>query len=208
MSGYQNIQSALMIYTDEELLLKMADDNRQAFTVLYRRYWEDLFVTAAKALRGKEEAADVVQDVFISFWNRRKELNIKGSVPAYLHTSIRYKCIHYIEKNITRRDYLLQLADVEVSNPSGNAETNLQLKEMQQIVSNTVAKMPAKMQEAYKLSRQEHLSYKQVAESMGISVETVKKHIQYALHLIRTNLPPDTFIFVMLVLIAEAGKPY
>ena len=208
MPDYQNIQGALMIYTDEELLLKMAGDNREAFTVLYRRYWEQLFVTAAKTLRGKEEAADVVQDVFISFWNRRKELNIKGSIPAYLHTSIRYKCIHYIEKNITRRDYLLQLADVEVSNPSGNAEINLQLKEIQQIISDTVAKMPAKMQEAYKLSRHEHLSYKQIGEYMGISVETVKKHIQHALHLIRTNLPPDTFIFVMLVLIAEAGKPY
>ncbi len=198
MLDYQNTQETLLMDTDQELLQQMADDNRRAFTMLYRRYWEDLFITAAKALRGKGEAADVVQDVFLSLWNRRNELNIQGSLAAYLHTSVRYKCIHYIEKNITRRDYLLQLSEVEVSNSSENAEVNLQLKEMQQTVSNTVAKMPAKMQEVYKLSRQEHLSYKEISERMGISVETVKKHIQHALHLIRTNLPPHTFIFIIL----------
>ena len=84
----------------------MKEDDQQAFTILYQRYWESLFITAVKALRGKQEAEDVLQDVFLSFWNRRKELNIEGSLVAYLQTSIRYKAIHYIEKNITRRDYL------------------------------------------------------------------------------------------------------
>lgn len=198
MLGYQNIRDTLVMYSDEELLQQMSDDNRQAFTMLYRRYWEDLFITAAKALRSKEEAADVVQDVFLSFWNRRNEVDIQGSLAAYLHTSVRYKCIHYIEKSITRRDYLLQLSEVEVSNASTNTEINLQLKEMQQAVSNTVAKMPPKMREVYKLSRQEHLNYKEIAEYMGISVETVKKHIQHALHLIRTNLPSHTISFLIL----------
>jgi len=196
MLDYQNTQEALMMITDEQLLQQIADDDRQAFTMLYRRYWEDLFITAAKALRGKEEAADVVQDVFLSFWNRRNELHIQGSLAAYLHTSVRYKCIHYIEKNITRRDYLVQLAEVEVSNSSMNPEINLQLKEIQQTINKTVAGMPAKMREVYKLSRQEHLSYKEIAEYIGISVGTVKKHVQHALHLIRTSLPFSTFILL------------
>jgi RNA polymerase sigma-70 factor (family 1) len=184
---------------DDLLLNEMANDNREAFTSLYRRYWEELFITAVKALRGKEEAADVVQDVFLSLWNRRNELNIQGSIAAYLHTSVRYKCIHYIEKNITRRDYLVQLADVEVSNSSTNAEIDLQLKEIQQTVSKTVAKMPPKMQEVYKLSRQEHLTYREIAERMGTSSETVKKHIQGALRLIRTNLTSHSFSLFLLV---------
>ena len=78
MLDYQNTQETLLMDTDQELLQQMADDNRRAFTMLYRRYWEDLFITAAKALRGKGEAADVVQDVFLSLWNRRNELNIQG----------------------------------------------------------------------------------------------------------------------------------
>ncbi|MEO9146496.1 MAG: RNA polymerase sigma-70 factor [Ginsengibacter sp.] len=201
MTFYQNIPETVTLHTpDEQLLQQVAGGNRQAFTELYRRYWEDLFITATKVLRERKEAADVVQDVFLSLWNRRNELNIQGSLAAYLHTSVRYKCIHYIEKNITRRDYLVQLAEVAVSVSSPNAEVDLQMKEMQQTINNAVAKMPPKMQEVYKLSRQEHLSYKEISDYMSISVETVKKHIQHALHLIREDLTPYIFIFVLLLL--------
>ena len=200
MPFYQNIPETVTLQTsDEQLLQQMSGGDMQAFTELYRRYWEDLFITATKALRGKEEAADVVQEVFLSLWNRRNDLDLQGSLAAYLHTSVRYKCIHYIEKNITRRDYLVQLVEVTISVSSPNAEINLQLKEMQQVINNTVAKMPPKMQKVYKLSRQEHLSYKEISDCMNISVETVKKHIHHALHLIKKDIAPYTFIFIILI---------
>lgn len=188
-----------MLHTDKELLQLMAGDNQEAFSMLYQRYWEELFVTAARALRSKEVAGDVVQDVFLSLWNRRKELDIQGSVPAYLHTSVRYKCIHYIEKNITQRDYILQLAALAINIIPANAESNLQLKEMQTVINNVVEEMPPKMQEAYNLSRREHLTHKEIARQMDISVETVKKHIQRALLILRRALLPHTFLSFLLV---------
>lgn len=187
------IHNGSVLNTDEQLLSKMADGDRQAFTFLYRRYWEELFITSAKTLRGKDEAADIVQDVFLSLWNRRKELNIQGSVAAYLHTSVRYKCINYIERNITRRDYLLRLTRVQINNFSTNPEAKLILKEMQETIGKAVSSMPPKMQEVYKLSRLEHLSHKEIAEYLSISVETVKKHIHHALNLIRTDLPSNIY---------------
>jgi RNA polymerase sigma-70 factor (ECF subfamily) len=196
MLGYPNIniQDTLTMYGDEELLQQMSNNNRHAFTILYRRYWEDLFITAAKALRSKEEAADVVQEVFLSLWKRRNEINIQSSLGAYLHTSVRYTCIHYIEKNIHRRDYLDLLGDVAINTSSLDPENAFQIKHMEETINKTVSKMPAKMQEVYKLSRQQHMSHKEIADSMSISVETVKKHIQHALNLIRTHLPSDTYI--------------
>ena len=185
--------------SDENLLKQMACDDRDAFSLLYSRYWEDLFITSAKALRSQEEAADVVQDVFLSLWNRRNELDIQGSLAAYLHTSVRYKCINYIEKNITRRDYLLQLAEVAIKFSSPNAEITLQLDELQKTINQAVAKMPPKMREVYKLSRQEHLSYKEISDYKNISIETVKKHIQHALQHIRKDLAPYTFLLIILV---------
>ena len=155
MSYDQHALEVLMVYTDERLLQQISLNDRTAFTVLYRRYWEGLFITASKVLRGKEEAADVIQDVFLSFWNRRHEFNLQGSLSAYLHTSVRYKCIHYLEKNITRRDYLMLLTDAETNSASTDAESNLDLVEIQQTISKTVAKMPPKMQEVYKLSREQ-----------------------------------------------------
>lgn len=189
-----------MLREDNLLLQDISENNQEAFTLIYRRYWEELFTTAVKALRGKEEAADVVQDVFLSFWNRRNELTIQGSLAAYLHTSVRYKCIHYIQKNITRRDYLLLLSDVELGSIFTNAESDLQIKELQQTINKTVAKMPPKMQEVYKLSRNHHLSYKEIAGNMSISVETVKKHIHHAINLIKINLPAGSFMLTFMIL--------
>jgi RNA polymerase sigma-70 factor (family 1) len=176
------------VHSDDVLLRLMCDNDQEAFTFLYRHYWEDLFVTAAKVLHGKQEAADVVQDVFLSLWNRRHELKIEGSMAAYLQTSARYKAIHYIEKNITRRDYLALLADVAVNTLPPSPDIQLQLKEVQQAIHDTIARMPPKMQAVYRLSRQEHLSHREIADRLDISAETVKKHIQHALHLIKIAL--------------------
>ncbi len=80
---------AVVIHTDETLLSLVADGDKDAFTMLYRRYWESLFTSAARALRSKTDAADLVQDIFLSIWNRRNDLRITGSLAAYLQTSVR-----------------------------------------------------------------------------------------------------------------------
>lgn len=175
-------------HTDDALLKLMCSDDQQAFTLIYRRYWERLFLTAVKALRSSQEAKDVVQDVFLSLWSRRKELSIEGSLGAYLQASVRYKAIHYIEKNITRRDYLALLTEAVEDNFPPSAEIQLQVKQVQQTIRNTVSRMPPKMKEAYQLSRHEHLSHKEIAVKLGISSETVKKHIQHALQMIKAAL--------------------
>jgi RNA polymerase sigma-70 factor (family 1) len=187
------------IHTDETLLSLIANDDKAAFTMLYRRYWEAMFLTAAKALRSQDDAADMVQDVFLSLWNRRHELSVTGSLEAYLQTSVKYKVINYIEKNITRRDYLALLADMLVNYQPPDVESQLQLKELQQVVQSAVDQMPGKMRVVYELSRRQHLSHKEIAERLGISDETVKKHIQHALQLIKNVVQKNATSFAALL---------
>lgn len=185
--------------SDEVLLTRMRQDDAKAFSLIYDRYWEGLFITAIKALRGREEAEDVVQDVFLSLWNRRQELDIRESLGAYLQTSIRYKAIHYIEKNITRRDYLALLTEASVDHLPAMAELQLALKEVQSTIQEVIGAMPPKMREVYELSRQEQLTHKEIAERLGISPETVKKHIQHALQLIRNRLSDHSATLLILL---------
>jgi RNA polymerase sigma-70 factor (ECF subfamily) len=90
---------------------------------------------------------------------------------------------------------------VAVSFSHPNAEIDLQLKELQQTIRKSIDRMPPKMQKAYKLSRQEHLTYKEISNSMSISVETVKKHIQHALCFIRKDLPPYTLFLIIVIIL-------
>lgn len=175
-------------HTDQTLLQLMREDNKAAFTALYRSYWESLFIPTVKITRSQEDARDILQEVFLSVWNRRKELDVRGSLAAYLQTSVRYKAIDYIEKNIARRHYLNLLYKLEELSQSPAVETQIQLKEIQQTVNGVVGKMPPKMRAVYQLSRQEQLSHQEIAQRLGISDETVKKHIHHALKLIRSSI--------------------
>jgi RNA polymerase sigma factor (sigma-70 family) len=85
-----------------------------------------------------------------------------------------------------------------------DVELQLQLKELKQLVQSVVDQMPNKMRTVYELSRQQHLSHKEIAERLGISEETVRKHIQHALQLIkeviRKNAPSfATLLFYYIV---------
>jgi len=175
-------------YVEKDLLTRMMHGDTDAFSQLYNRYWNELFALAVKMLRGEEEAADVLQDVFFSLWQRRGDLVVHGSLAAYLHTSVRYKVRDYIAKNITRRDYLSLLTDTAVHTLPADSQLRLELKEAQQTIQSTVASMPARVREAYTLRREQHLSYAEIGERMGTSPETARKQLQHALQLIKNSL--------------------
>ena len=174
--------------SDDDLLRRMAEDDQGAFTLLYRRHWETLFITTVKVIGNREDAEDIIQEVFASLWNRRKALNLTGPLAGYLHTSVKYKAISYIDRNITRRHYLAALAKVAEAGVPASPEVLLRVKEVQQLIASVIGNMPPKMQEVFQLSRREHLSHREIATRLGISEETVKKHIQHALQLIKSAM--------------------
>jgi RNA polymerase sigma-70 factor (family 1) len=174
--------------SDEDLLSRMADDDQAAFTSLYRRHWETLFITTVRVIGNREDTEDIIQEVFASLWNRRKALNLTGPLAGYLHTSVKYKAISYIDRNITRRHYLAVLSKAAESGAPASPEVLLRVKEVQQLIQTVIENMPPKMQEVFQLSRREHLSHKEIATRLGISEETVKKHIQHALQLLRSAM--------------------
>jgi RNA polymerase sigma-70 factor (family 1) len=186
-----HLTSALPVnlqYDEKKLLEHIAAGDTAAFETLYQMYWQELFSSAARMLRSEEEAADVLQDVFLSLWNRRSSLAIEGSLAAYLHSSVRYKVRDSIARNIVRKDYLSILADTAVNTLPPTSQLRLELIEVQQTIHATVEKMPERMREAYKLNREQHLSYAEVGKCMGIAPETARKHVQVALDLIKTAL--------------------
>jgi RNA polymerase sigma-70 factor (family 1) len=174
--------------SDEDLLHRMVDDDQAAFTCLYRRHWEALFVSTVRVIGNREDAEDIIQEVFASLWNRRKALNLTGRLAGYLQVSVKYKAINYIDRNITRRHYLETLSRVADAGTAASPEVLLRVKEVQQLIQTVIESMPPKMREVFQLSRREHLSHKEIATRLGISEETVKKHIQHAMQLLRSAL--------------------
>lgn len=175
---------AYSTYTDEQLLSLLRNDDEAAFTTLYRRYLPQLSLRVWKIIRVEEDARDIVQEVFMSIWRRRRELDIQGSFPAYLGKSVRNLSIRYIQHNINRSDFLAALGEATRHLSALPATHSLEVKQLQEQLAAAVAGLPPKMQQVYLLSRQHQLSHKEIGRRLGIAETTVKKQISNALKLI------------------------
>lgn len=172
---------------DLELILLINQEEEQAFTEIYNRYWEKMISYAVRLTKSEEEAADIVQEIFVSLWNRRTTLRVKSTLGAYLIRSTRNLCLRYIERNIHTSDFLDKITEQAVDN-SLNIEESISLKELQENIDIGIAKLPKKMREVYLLSRDEQLSYREIAEKLNIAEGTVKKQVSNALKIIANSL--------------------
>lgn len=177
--------------TDERLLQLLRENDAAAFAEIYERYWERLSLYVLKVIHSSDDAGDIVQEVFVSIWKRREELKVNGPLASYLFKCVRNLAIRYIEKNITKRNFLSSLSmhcqQVDVSTVDA-----LELRELESKFAGAIAKLPPKMQEVYVLSRQENLSYREIAQQLGIAETTVKKQVSNALKVIRVEVGPLT----------------
>jgi RNA polymerase sigma-70 factor (ECF subfamily) len=90
--------------TDEQLVNLIIEDNKYAFEEVYHRYWYKLFGVAYHEIGTREEAEELVHDLFESLWNRRHQLNIR-MLSAYLVVSIKHLSTNYIKSQITNRKF-------------------------------------------------------------------------------------------------------
>lgn len=177
-------------HTDEQLieLLKSGDDI--AFTVLYDRYWEKLLERAISRLKSTEEAREVVQNAFIRLWNRRERLDIKYSFYTYMAAVLKYEILRkLVERKKMRQmseDLAANLASISLT--VSPTEQQLDFKDLQQRLEESIVNLPEKCRLIFKLSREKGMSNKEIAASLNISPKTVEAHISNAIKKLRSSL--------------------
>lgn len=181
--------------SDSELIYLLNNEDEQAFTAIYDRYWNMLVNYAFGLTRSEDDAADIVQEIFISIWNRRLTLSLQGALSAYLIRSARYLSLRTLIKDANRSVFIERLAQ-RMEQFHLDPE-HIDVKKLAQSIDKAVASLPRKMQRIYLLSRDEHLSHKEIAAELGIAETTVKKQINNALKIIALRL--NTRIYFLLI---------
>lgn len=190
------IDVKISILSDEELLEQLQAGSKQAFTVLYDRYWKKLFTTAANKLNNLDEAEDVVQQIFISIWNRREELEIQSSFSAYLAVAVKYRVLKCLNARFRYKhfsDITSNGAIAELSDDS--TQLWLDYHDISNRVELLVEALPEKCRLVYEMSRIEGRSHKEIAATLELSEKTIEWYITKALKFIRTGLK---FFFIIL----------
>ncbi|MCX2473469.1 RNA polymerase sigma-70 factor [Pedobacter sp. MC2016-05] len=173
--------------SDNDLLSLLNEGNELSFSEIYNRYWEKMYSYSIRLTKSQEESADIVQEIFISLWNRRLDLAVKGSLASYLIKSARNLSLRYIERNIHQTDFAEKISEF-TADTSLNIEESISIKELEKQIELGISKLPKKMKEVYILSRDEQLSYREIAVKLEISEGTVKKQIHNSLKIIAESL--------------------
>jgi RNA polymerase sigma-70 factor (family 1) len=184
------------LYTDQELVSRLKRGDPAAYTEIYGRYERLLFIHAYKRLQNREEARDIVQDLFIVLWARQGQLDLTSSLRAYLYTAIRNRIFDLIARQKLESDYVLSLQRF-IDAGDYSTDHRLRINQLNAIIEKEVAQLPPKMREVFELSRNEHLSHREIAQRLDIAEQTVKKQVQNALKVLKVKLGPLLTLLLM-----------
>lgn len=172
--------------TDAQLFQRVKQDDIKAFEELYNRYWCDLIDAAYRRLQSRQKAEDIIQDIFVSLYQKRHTRQINISVKAYLYQALKFKVLNVFRDEFTRSACRRELFLNE--NCKTDSAEYCDARELNNRIVQILHSLPQKCREAFLLSREENLSNKDISMGMNISVSTVEKHIGKALRILRHNL--------------------
>jgi RNA polymerase sigma-70 factor (family 1) len=181
-------------YSEIELLRLVKEDNYTAFDEIYNRHWSTLFGATYNILRDRDAGMDIVQDVFVWFWENRHQWELV-SCKGYLLTAVKFKSANYIRNAKNRGLIIHQLAALPEIH---HEEEELEVKQLQELIRSIASRLPDRCREIFQLSRYDYLSNKEIASRLNISEKTVENQLTIALTRLREKLSTGLAMFFFL----------
>lgn len=165
---------------ETNLVARLKNGEMEAFSLIYTDLWDDLHGMAFKILKDDDLVQDVIHDVFADLWEQRSKIFIAYSLKAYLIVCVKNRCLKTLRKFKIAEDH-----NLEALSTNFTQEDEFVQKELAVMVSRLLNKIPGKSKEIFELSREEDLSYKQIAFRMNLTTKSVEYHISKVLTTLR-----------------------
>ncbi len=182
--------------------LKEEKSDLQVFNHLFKTYQQKFIRFANFYVRDLAVAEDFTVESLLNYWEKRHLLSADTNPKAYILTSIKNKCLNYLQHLQTRDDFAeekhaewlvsLRIATLEACNP-----VELFADDIQKIVQETLYRLPDKTREVFLLSREKNLSQKEISEKLGITIKGVEFHISKAIKALRSSLKDYTNVLLL-----------
>ena len=173
-------------YTDRELIEAIRLNNEAAFTELLKRYWKNVHTVTYAKVRSEEVTKEIVQDLFISLWNKRATLSI-NHLPSYLYTAAKNRVLNYIESQMIRKkhwDYYKQFIPKQDDVTEHDAEVN----ELMEAIESGIDHLPEKTKRIFRLNKLEGRSVSEIADILKLSEKAIQYHLTQSIKKLRLHL--------------------
>lgn len=182
------IAAAKVKYLQEQIA---RNDDTFAYKELFVSFYNPLLRFAITLVKSKEQAEEVVSDVFINIWEKRKRINSISNLKVYLFIAVKNTSLNYLSRqNKTLTDDVDQ-AGIEFKSIYFDPEQLMVTAEMVARIKAAIEELPPKCKLIFKLIKEEELKYRDVADILGISIKTVESQITIALKKIGTAIDFD-----------------
>ncbi len=171
---------------EKKLFGEIRNGDEKAFEKLFHHYYGHLCLYASQILQDDNAAEEIVQDFFVKLWEKRNRLTIETSVKNYLFRSVKNQALNLIKHNKIKYIYAQSILSDTSDYPTGEEsfyEINLAEK-----IEESILSLPEKRREIFRLSREEGLKYREIAEKLNISPKTVETQMSLAFKHLRQKL--------------------
>lgn len=185
--------------SDKDLMEKLKQGDKMAFTTIYQRYHRMIYTLAYRYLKDKSLGEDIVQQVFLKLWVNRKETTIQQSLKNFLYTIAKNLILNEIRRNnlLIQKKYEIAQSQEECEN--GFIE-KLEKEECMGLFYQAVDQLPPQQKKICMLKIKGEFSNGEIAEKLNLSINTIKTHYSEALKKIRFYLNKTLFCFFLFIL--------
>ncbi|HXB36018.1 MAG TPA: RNA polymerase sigma-70 factor [Puia sp.] len=166
-------------------------DDQQAYKELYTSLYSYLFNFARGIVPSRETAEEIVSDVFIRLWERRKELGKVENLKVYLYVATRNTAFNYLDKQKRTPTNSIDDLEAEFTSIYFDPEQLMITAEMLALIQKAIDQLPPKCKMIFKLAKEDGLKYREVAEVLSLSVKTVENQLAIALEKIGNTVHFD-----------------
>ena len=143
--------------------------------------------TAAPKVDSIETAKELVQDVFLSLYLRKNDLQTISSLKSYLFTALKNKIYNHYHRQLSKEKYEKSISN-NLRVVTNNLQDDYEAKELNQQLQEKINELPPQCRKVFLMSREEQLSQREIAEKLNISINTVDQHMQKALRILRVSV--------------------
>lgn len=190
--------------TEQEKILvrRLVRGDEDAFCELYATYKNRLMYFAMRMLKSTTFSEDVFQDTFSAVWKTREFIDPEAPFGPYVYTIMRNRIVNMLvdfDKNERLKESLLSSSLDYAEN--GEQTDIIVTRELMELLENALHTLTPQQHKVFRLSREQGLSHKEIAEELNISVNTVQRHISASLQILRKVLQKHGDIYIDMVLL-------
>ncbi len=185
---------------DIDLLRQYVAGDPEAFIALFHRYRKPVYNFIVRTVQDRNTAEDLLQDVFMRVIQRAEDFRGESKFTTWLYTIARNLCIDQLRKTNLRRNVSLNGASRSIENgekrevtvqvvdrkPGVDRHTNS--KRLQEVIANAVERLPEEQREVFLMRQVQNMPFREIANVVGVSENTIKSRMRYALERLREML--------------------